>query len=55
MPIFYCPKCEKENDIEWESLPISAGDTNIIECQHCEVEIDVGWEAEVFVRLEEGA
>lgn len=53
MPTFDCPKCGKEVEIEYESLPNNACDTELFECPHCGVNLQVGWEAYVTATLDD--
>lgn len=52
METFDCPKCGKENEIEWETLPGKACDSDLIYCDHCDTGLQVGWDAVLRVELD---
>lgn len=50
MPDFTCPKCETENEVEWEDMPPRACDDKKHICHSCATELTIGWVAEIEVR-----
>lgn len=50
MPVFECPTCDQENEVEWEDMPERAAADRAHTCRSCGQKMRIGWVAEIDVR-----